>query len=205
MLALPAGREGGRALVRVKVKRHRSSPGAVTRRAHYTFRAEPTSDPTPASAPTPAPTPAPAPAPDEADSRAARVLALVNEARAVARTCGGESFPAVASLAAQPQLASAAAKHAQEMASANFFGHTSPDGRGVAGRVEAEGYRWLRLGENIAAGQPTARAVVDGWLASAGHCRNIMDARYTELGVGVAEDPDSDYGVYWVQNFAMPR
>ena len=49
------------------------------------------------------------------------------------------------------------------------------------------------------AGQPTAQAVVDGWLKSEGHCRNIMNPSFRELGVGYATG--GSYGKYWVQNF----
>ena len=56
------------------------------------------------------------------------------------------------------------------MATQNYFSHTSADGRTLADRINATGYAWSALGENIAAGYPSVNAVVDGWMASDGHC-----------------------------------
>ena len=55
------------------------------------------------------------------------------------------------------------------------------------------------MGENIAAGQPTPESVVAGWLRSEGHCRNIMNPGFRELGLGFAQG--GTYGTYWVQDF----
>ena len=57
-------------------------------------------------------------------------------------------------------------------------------------------------GENIAAGQRTARGVVDGWLESDGHCANIMNPSFRTIGIGYAYVEGSEYGHQWVQNFA---
>ena len=85
------------------------------------------------------------------------------------------------------------------MATKNYFSHTSLDGRTVAQRITATGYAWRAIGENIAAGQTTPEQVVAGWLQSEGHCRNIMNPAYQELGVGYAQD--GSYGTTWVQDF----
>ncbi len=160
---------------------------------------------TPAPAPTPSPTPAPAPspAPTPATGISAseqRVLDLTNQARAVARTCGSTSFPAVPALIWNASLATAARDHASDMAAKNYFSHTSQDGRTFVQRVTNAGYSGYRaLGENIAAGQPTPESVVAGWLNSPGHCSNIMSADFKELGVGMATG--GSYGIYWVQDF----
>lgn len=85
------------------------------------------------------------------------------------------------------------------MAARNYFSHTSQDGRTVAQRVTATGYVWRTVGENITAGQATPESVVGGWLKSEGHCRNVMNPGFKELGVGYAQG--GSYGHYWVQNF----
>ncbi len=154
------------------------------------------------AAPTPVPTPAPAPAPT-ASTYVQKVLSLTNAARAVARSCGGVSYAPVPALSLSTQLNAAAQAHASDMASKNYFSHTSQDGRTFDQRVTAAGYLWSAVGENIAAGQPTPEAVVAGWLTSAGHCANIMSANFTQLGVGYASG--GSYGSYWVQDFARPR
>lgn len=136
---------------------------------------------------------------------ARRILALVNEARATARTCGDEDHPARGPLTLDPRLDAAAQGHARDMASHDYFSHDSRDGSNVGDRVTREGYTWSTVGENIAAGQRTAEEVMRGWLDSPGHCSNIMSGNYTHLGVGRATNSASRYGIYWVQNFAAPR
>ncbi|GAA5512546.1 hypothetical protein Dcar01_01260 [Deinococcus carri] len=152
----------------------------------------------PATTPTPAPTPAPTPG-TGSSAFAQRVLDLTNQARAQARTCGSTSFAATTPLTYSAQLEQAAQAHATDMATLNYFSHTSQDGRTMAQRITATGYTWRTIGENIAAGQPTPESVVAGWLASEGHCRNIMNPSFRELGVGYAQG--GAYGSYWVQDF----
>ncbi|EYB68751.1 Allergen V5/Tpx-1 related [Deinococcus phoenicis] len=147
---------------------------------------------------TPAPTPTPAPSPSSS-AFAQQVLTLTNQARAQARSCGATSFAATTPLTSSAQLEQAAQGHAADMAAKNYFSHTSQDGRTMAQRITATGYSWRTIGENIAAGQPTPESVVAGWLASEGHCRNIMNPSFKELGVGYAQG--GAYGSYWVQDF----
>lgn len=132
------------------------------------------------------------------------VLGLVNDVRASGYSCGGVSYPAAAPLRANAKLNAAASKYARSMATHDFFSHTSPGGSTPVARIEAEGYRWRAWGENIAGGQRTASDVVQGWLASSGHCKNIMNRNFTEIGLGYAEDLDSTYDRYWVQDFGRP-
>ncbi|MFC4639008.1 CAP domain-containing protein [Deinococcus hohokamensis] len=152
--------------------------------------------PTPAPAPTPSPTPAPS-------GIAQRVLDLTNAARAQARTCGGTAYSPAPALSLNAQLTQAAQGHAADMAARNYFSHTSLDGRTMADRVEATGYRWSTIGENIAAGQTSPEEVVSGWLNSPGHCANIMNPAFRELGVGYAQG--GNYGHDWVQDFGTAR
>ena len=107
----------------------------------------------------------------------------------------------MAPLALNAQLNSAAQKHATDMATYNYFSHTGRDGSKPWDRMKREGYTWRRAGENIAAGYTTARAVVDGWLRSPGHCANLMNKNFKDLGVGYAYGASSTYKHYWVQNF----
>lgn len=146
------------------------------------------------SVPTPTPTPG-----TSSSSFAQRVLELTNQARAQGRTCGTTSFAPAAPLAYNAQLTQAAQAHATDLATRNYFSHTSLDGRTVAQRITATGYAWVAIGENIAAGQTTPEQVVAGWLQSEGHCRNIMNPAYKDLGVGYAQG--GSYGTTWVQDF----
>ncbi|GGM20583.1 hypothetical protein GCM10010841_30710 [Deinococcus aerophilus] len=152
-----------------------------------------------AAAPTPVPTPVPAPTPTPSGTVAQQILQLVNTARAQARSCGATSFAAAPALTLNTQLGQAAQGHAGDMAAQNYFSHTSKDGRTFVQRIAAAGYAYRTIGENIAAGQTTPQQVVAGWLQSEGHCRNIMNASFKELGVGYAQG--GSYGHYWVQDF----
>ena len=147
-----------------------------------------------------APTPTPAPAPGTGFAQ--QVLDLVNAARAQGRTCGATAYAAAPALTLNAQLGQAAQGHAADMAAQNYFSHTSKDGRTFSQRITNAGYTPYRtIGENIAAGQTTPQAVVDGWLKSEGHCRNIMNPAFKELGVGYAYAGTSTYKHYWVQDF----
>jgi uncharacterized protein YkwD len=66
------------------------------------------------------------------------------------------------------------------------------------------GYGWSTWGENIAGGSSTPASVVTGWLNSDGHCANLMNPAFVDLGVGYYHAPGSMWTHYWTQNFAAP-
>jgi len=134
-----------------------------------------------------------------------QVLALVNDARSKPRRCGSKSYPAAPPLTKSAILDQAALKHAQDMAAKNFFEHEGSDGSLPSQRVAKAGYEWGSVAENIAAGATTPEQVVNGWLDSPGHCTNIMGPMYTQMGIAYAVNPQSDGGIYWAQDFAVPR
>ena len=135
----------------------------------------------------------------------ARVLALVNAARAQPRRCGGVDFPPVPPLLLQSLLTEAAASHAADMARHSYFSHFAPDGSTVEARAIRAGYRWRAIGENIAAGQRTPEAVVQSWLDSPSHCGAIMAPQYEEMGLAFVVNLQSKDGIYWVQVFGAGR
>ena len=134
-----------------------------------------------------------------------RMLALVNKARSVPRRCGDKSFAAAPALAWDTTLEAAAAQHAADMATNDFFSHTARDGGSPAQRVTRAGYSWRITGENIAAGQLSPEAAVAGWIKSPGHCENLMNASFTQMGVAAAVNAKSKMGLYWAQEFGTPR
>lgn len=162
------------------------------------------------TAPTPpapqATTPAPAAKAQDAGSQTmsaeeAQVLSEVNAARAVARTCGDVAYAATTPVTWNGFLAAAARAHTADMAARNYFAHVTPEGTTIAMRAEAAGYTaWKTLGENIAAGY-TIQNVVQGWIDSPGHCKNLMDPKFKEMGAGYTYRPGSTYGTYWAQEF----
>ncbi|MBF5044841.1 matrixin family metalloprotease [Aggregicoccus sp. 17bor-14] len=144
------------------------------------------------------------PTPTPTDPNAAfedRVLELVNQARAAGATCGTTAYAPAPALALDARLRTAARLHSQDMADQNYFSHTSLDGRSPGDRMAAAGYTGGTWGENIAAGQTTPESVMQGWMASAGHCTNIMNPNYRLIGVGYGANSASTYRVYWTQDF----
>ncbi len=142
----------------------------------------------------------------EAGTVSQRILALVNGARAAGRHCGGKYFVPAAPLSLNAALTSAALAHSLDMAKYGGFDHRGHDGSSPAARVERAGYGAHRIvGENIAEGAMSATEVVEGWLASPPHCENIMDGRFTHIGIAYAASPSTDAGMYWTQDFAAPR
>ncbi|MBX8495885.1 CAP domain-containing protein [Pseudomonas cichorii] len=130
-----------------------------------------------------------------------KLLELINTARSQSRQCGTQAFTATTPLAWNATLATAAEGHTRSMANNSFFDHKGRDGSTPGDRAELAGYIAQQIGENIAAGQDTTRKVVDGWLASPGHCANLMNPGFRELGAAYAIDPKSDAGIYWTAMF----
>lgn len=149
-------------------------------------------------------TPLALPTAKDSQQISARVLELVNQARARSRKCGRRPYPKAPPLKLSPLLARAALAHAKDMSAHNFFDHRGSDRSMPADRVFKVGYKWRAVGENIAQGAADADTVVRGWLHSPGHCVNIMSAEYSEMGVAYFMDPEHKGDIYWVQAFATP-
>ena len=136
---------------------------------------------------------------------AGEILARVNAARRTPRRCGSRYFDAVAPVGLSTTLSTVAVHHAADMAARDDLQHEDPDGSTPADRVRRSGYGARLVGENIASGVPSADEVVQGWLSSPGHCANIMDGRFTEMGIGYVAAPRASGAIYWAQLLAQPR
>ena len=75
--------------------------------------------------------------------------------------------------------------HADDMVRRDYFSHTNPEGGSPFDRLRAAGVTYTAAAENIAYGYPTAAAVLQGWLNSDGHRRNLENCEYTHHGVGL--------------------
>ncbi len=156
------------------------------------------------------------------DSLKQDYLDAINSARAVSQDCGTAGVkPAVDALAWSDKLHEAAVEHSYDMVVSGQFTHdgsgTSSDrtamntglGRGSSSseRITYNGYEWSAAGENIAAGTnvDTAEEVIQMWLESDGHCANLMNPNFKDVGMAMVEDGNSEYIHYWTQNFAAPR
>ncbi len=131
----------------------------------------------------------------QADTRASQVFELTNLERAAA---------GVGRLLLSPELTQAAQKYAEVLAGGDCFGHACGPQADLRSRVEHSGYTdWMRIGENIAAGQRSSEEVMAAWMASPGHRANILNPAFREIGIGVVNR--GRFGIYWVQIFGARR
>ena len=138
--------------------------------------------------------------PAEATQFEDEVLEIVNQRRAEGATCGSESYPAAPALKMNADLRCAARLHSRDMAEQGYFDHESLDGRSFSDRIKEAGYTGSPVGENIASGQKTPESVMESWMSSDGHCRNIMKAKTNEFGVGFITG--GEYGTLWTETFS---
>ncbi|MFF2846588.1 CAP domain-containing protein [Streptomyces sp. NPDC058001] len=154
----------------------------------------PSSPPSTPAQPTKPPAPpapgAPAPA-APASAAVAQVLALVNSERGKV---------GCSPLALNAKLSKAAQDHSADMASGQNMSHTGSDGSDPGERITRAGYAWSTYGENVAYGYPTPEQVMEGWMSSPGHKRNILTCEFKEIGIGLAQP-----GSYWTQDFGTAR
>ncbi len=128
-----------------------------------------------------------------ADALRTAVVCLINQQRAA------HHLPA---LQASPLLNRSAQGWTNAMVSSDRFSH----GVNFAARISAVGYVWRSAGENIATGYSTPRGVVKAWMASTGHCENILSPTYRNVGTGISVRPVRGYASgagTWTQDFAL--
>lgn len=116
------------------------------------------------------------------------ILSIVNGHRQEGAVCGEDTQASVASLQWSDELAKAALDHSNDMQENDYFSHDSQDGRKFSQRATDAGFEGSPVGENIAGGYGSESAVMDGWMNSPGHCRNIMTSRATHIGVAKSDD-----------------
>ena len=126
-----------------------------------------------------------------ASTMRAAVVCLVNQQRRL------HHLPV---LHVSARLNTSAQNWTNTMVRTGVFSH----GANFAGRISAVGYNWQTAGENIATGFSTPRSVVNAWMASADHCRNILDPSFRDVGTG--ETPQTVGGwatqpATWTQDF----
>ncbi len=117
----------------------------------------------------------------------AEVIRLVNEIRAK---------NGLKALSANWELSRMARYKSQDMVDNRYFSHTSPTYGSPYQMMKSFGISYRTAGENIAYGYKTPQAVVNGWMNSSGHRANILNASYTQIGVGYVAN-----GHYWTQMF----
>ncbi|MFN3595772.1 MAG: CAP domain-containing protein [Rubricoccaceae bacterium] len=126
------------------------------------------------------------------------MLDEVNAVRARGRYCGETYFPAAPPLVWNGRLETAARRHSEDMARTGRFSHTGSDGSTPGERASRAGYDWRRVAENIARNQHSVQQVVRDWAGSPGHCANLMNASYIEIGA-------AEVNRHWTQVLGRPR
>lgn len=119
-----------------------------------------------------------------------QVITLVNKER---------SKRGLQSVKKNSTLAYVARLKSSDMATKNYFSHTSPTYGSPFTMMQHYGVKFSAAGENIAMGQQTPQAVMTAWMNSAGHRANILSAVYNQIGVGMAKN--SKGVLYWTQEF----
>jgi uncharacterized protein YkwD len=127
----------------------------------------------------------------------AEILQRVNAFRAAGAVCGSTTYAPAAALSWNTKLLQAATGHSNDMATNNYFSHTSLDGRTFTQRILAAGYSYSAAGENIAAGQTSVQDVMTAWINSPGHCQNMMTATFQDIAVACVRNDASTYRLYW--------
>ena len=127
------------------------------------------------------------------------MLDLVNQARSEGRFCGNDFKDATSPLMWDERLERAATNHSIDMADHENFSHEGTDGSFPWDRTAREGYHNAIIGENILVGNVTTEEqAMDLWLDSPPHCSIIMDERFEDVGVGVAEGIfRENLSLYW--------
>ncbi len=125
-----------------------------------------------------------------------KLLKMVNDLRKKGCNCGADYMPRVDALEWDDELERAATAHSIDMNENSYFSHTSLDGSSFADRINGTAYEGHAGGENIAVGYITEEEVFNGWKNSEGHCKNMMNANFTDIAVGRS-------GNYWTMNFGI--
>lgn len=127
-----------------------------------------------------------------------KILSLVNKARQAGQYCGTKWYAPASKLKWDTKLEAAAKEHSLDMYENNYFSHKGSNGLYVDDRLYTQHYLWTACGENVAYGALYEEDVINEWLKSPGHCANMMNPEYTEMGVWVS-------GMYWTQVLAKPK
>ena len=96
-------------------------------------------------------------------------------------------------------LDNVATKKSEDMIKNNYFDHTSPTYGSPFDMMRQFGISYSTAGENIAMGQSSPQEVVNAWMNSEGHRKNILNSNFTEIGIGVAKNSKGQ--LYWTQMF----
>lgn len=139
-----------------------------------------------------------------AGEKAKPFLHMPNEVKTFELTNQERKAKDLPALTLKPALSKIARAHSENMARQGKMEHKLDD-KGPDDRVRAGGYKYATMAENLAAGEDgaTLAMIMKAWMESKDHRANILDADFTEIGVGIARDKAGQ--LYFTQVFARPR
>ncbi len=121
----------------------------------------------------------------------AATVQQVSAARARGAPCSHDNrFAPAPQVAWNPLLEGMARQQVAWLADYGMLVHTGRGGETISQRAGAAGYRFARIAENLAQGQPDVPAVLAAWAASTGHCVNLHDPQVSEMALACAPGPD---------------
>lgn len=127
---------------------------------------------------------------------AAVLVNLTNQNRAASN---------ISELKVNPLLEKAAQMKADDMASKSYFAHNTPDGKTPWYWIDQAGYKYVYAGENLAVNFEESEDVETAWMNSRGHFLNIMNPKYTEIGIATSTGIyKAREAVFVVQMFGSP-
>lgn len=126
------------------------------------------------------------------------LLQLVNYYRVKGCNCGSTYYPPTKPVVWNDLLTKAAQIHTDDMKKNNYLNHIGSNGSNPGQRINSVGYNWYACSENIARGFSLERDVVEGWIRSESHCKNIMNPIYQEMGIATND-------TYWTQLFGTKQ
>jgi uncharacterized protein YkwD len=127
--------------------------------------------------------------PNTSVSAEGQILSLLNAERARA---------GLSNLSYNGLLTRAARAHAQDQSAKGYFSHTGKDGSQITDRVKRTGYNYCLIAENLSIGYTTVQGAVQGWMQSPGHRQNILNGKFSQVGIGISE------GALYVAVFGDP-
>ncbi len=150
-------------------------------------------------------------APKIDDSIKYKYLTAINTFRSQGRSCGTAGyFSAAPALRWNDSLYRASYEHSRDMMQSNSFSHKGSQSTfdwtakaqslsrasSFKDRIKNNGYtKWKNIAENIAMGSYTVDQVMDQWISSDGHCANIMNPQFTDVGM-------AQFNAFWTQDFS---
>lgn len=111
----------------------------------------------------------------------------------------------ITELKINPLLEKAAQMKADDMAQKSYFAHNTPDGKAPWYWFTEAGYRYKYAGENLAVNFQNSEDVQTAWMNSRGHFLNIVNPKYTEIGIATSTGLyKGREAVFVVQMFGTP-